>query len=126
MTQNPHLIDIYAGKKLRELRQTRNVSQADLGSMLEKPITFQQVQKYEKGTNRMALSRVYEFATILEVSISAFLPESDQELPPLMTRQEHQCVQCLRLLPKHCRASMVALLKELGRYYGELILEQAG
>ena len=60
----------YVGMKLRWLRSKRRVSQEKLGDRLG--VTFQQVQKYEKGSNRVSASRLYEIAKILEVDISYF------------------------------------------------------
>ena len=64
------IIDHYIGKKLRIARITRNLSQDDLAK--EVGITFQQIQKYEKGLNRISASRLYWFIKILGVSFNFF------------------------------------------------------
>src|ERR1700716_923322 len=63
-------IDIHVGSRLRMRRLMLNVSQEKLGDALG--ITFQQVQKYEKGTNRISASRLQQAAGILDVAVPFF------------------------------------------------------
>jgi transcriptional regulator with XRE-family HTH domain len=65
-----HPVDRLVGHRLRLARTSRKLSQTQLGEA--SGITFQQVQKYEKGTNRVSASRLFEFATLLGVEISYF------------------------------------------------------
>ena len=65
-----HPIDRHVGFRLRLARASRKLSQTELAK--SSGITFQQVQKYEKGTNRVSASRLFEFATLLGVEISYF------------------------------------------------------
>lgn len=65
-----HPIDKHVAQRLRLARASRKLSQTQLADA--SGITFQQVQKYEKGTNRVSASRLFEFATLLEVEISYF------------------------------------------------------
>lgn len=69
----PHPVDIHVGKRLRSRRTILGMSQEDIGGAVG--ITFQQVQKYERGLNRIGSSRLYEFATLLGVSISYFFED---------------------------------------------------
>lgn len=66
----PHSVDIHVGQRLRLRRSMMGLSQEQLGSATG--ITFQQVQKYERGINRMGASRLYEFSKILSTPISYF------------------------------------------------------
>ncbi len=59
----PHPIDVIVGKRIRLRRLQLSLSQTDLGQKLG--VAFQQVQKYEKGTNRVSCSRLYEISKIL-------------------------------------------------------------
>lgn len=68
-----HPVDSHVGKRLRLRRKMLGFSQEDLGKSVG--ITFQQVQKYERGTNRICSSRLYEFAKILSVPVSYFFEE---------------------------------------------------
>ncbi len=63
-------VDIHVGKKLRTIRVLRGLSQQKLGKKVG--ITFQQIQKYEHGTNRISAGRLYELANILEISVLDF------------------------------------------------------
>lgn len=64
-SKKPHPVDVHVGKRLRLRRSTLGMSQDDLGKQVG--ITFQQIQKYERGTNRISASRIWEFARILNV-----------------------------------------------------------
>jgi transcriptional regulator with XRE-family HTH domain len=66
----PHQVDTYVGKKLRAKRTIIGMSQEDLGRLVG--VSFQQIQKYEKGLNRVGASRLYEISKILNTSISYF------------------------------------------------------
>ena len=65
-----HPVDIHVGKRLRVRRSMLGMSQDDLGK--EIGVTFQQVQKYERGTNRIGSSRLYDISKALSVPVSFF------------------------------------------------------
>src|SRR5262245_28897262 len=69
----PHAVDVMVGKRVRLRRLQLSLSQTDLATKLG--LTFQQVQKYEKGTNRISCSRLYEIAAILKVPITFFFSD---------------------------------------------------
>ncbi|TMJ03329.1 MAG: helix-turn-helix transcriptional regulator [Alphaproteobacteria bacterium] len=62
--------DVAIGQKLRALRLDRGLSQNDLGSLIG--VTFQQLQKYEKGANRISAARLARIAAVLHVPVTAF------------------------------------------------------
>lgn len=66
-------VDIHVGARVRLRRTLLGMSQDSLGKALG--LTFQQVQKYERGANRMGSSRLFKIANILEVDISYFFDE---------------------------------------------------
>lgn len=66
-------VDAYIGEKVRGYRNIRNISQEELGRMLG--VSFQQIQKYEKGDNRITSSRLQEIARIFECEVADLLPE---------------------------------------------------
>lgn len=66
----PHPIDVHVGSRVRLRRMMQGISQDKLGEELG--LTFQQVQKYEKGVNRIGASRLYEIARILDVPVQFF------------------------------------------------------
>jgi len=63
-------IDKHVGSRVRMRRMMLSMSQEKLGDALD--LTFQQVQKYEKGTNRIGASRLQQIANILQVPVSFF------------------------------------------------------
>lgn len=63
-------IDAFVGRKLKELRLSRGLTQGELGRRLG--VTFQQVQKYETGANRLAPVRMVQAAEVLEVAPAQF------------------------------------------------------
>jgi transcriptional regulator with XRE-family HTH domain len=68
--RDPNYIDVHVGSRIRMRRQLINMSQERLGELLG--ITFQQVQKYEKGANRISASRLFYTAKTLGVPIQFF------------------------------------------------------
>ncbi|MBR6411604.1 MAG: helix-turn-helix transcriptional regulator [Alphaproteobacteria bacterium] len=63
-------IDLHVGKRLKKARLARGMSQERLAKAMN--ITFQQVQKYEKGLNRIGASRLWDLAQVLDVPITYF------------------------------------------------------
>jgi transcriptional regulator with XRE-family HTH domain len=74
----PNPIDKHVGSRVRMRRMMLNMSQEKLGDALG--LTFQQVQKYEKGTNRIGASRLQQIAHILQVPVEFFF-EGAPSLP---------------------------------------------
>jgi transcriptional regulator with XRE-family HTH domain len=70
VAKNPNPIDHHVGSRVRMRRMIIGKSQEKLGEALG--VTFQQVQKYEKGTNRMGASRLQQIAKVLGVPIEFF------------------------------------------------------
>jgi|JI6StandDraft_1071083.scaffolds.fasta_scaffold00116_62 transcriptional regulator with XRE-family HTH domain len=69
-TKNPTLADQHVGRKLRWRRQELNLSQQELADRLG--VTFQQIQKYERGANRVSAGRLFDLAQALETRIAYF------------------------------------------------------
>jgi transcriptional regulator with XRE-family HTH domain len=65
-----HPTDLYVGKQIKALRAERDVSQTALADAVG--VTFQQIQKYEKGSNRISASRLHEIAVALDKPIAWF------------------------------------------------------
>ncbi|MDV4153484.1 helix-turn-helix domain-containing protein [Rhizobium brockwellii] len=68
--KSPNSIDVYVGNRVRVRRKTLGMTQNGLAELLG--ITFQQIQKYEKGTNRIGASRLQRISEILRVPIGFF------------------------------------------------------
>jgi transcriptional regulator with XRE-family HTH domain len=78
----PHPIDIHVGARVRLRRNMLGLSQEKLGEALG--LTFQQVQKYERGANRVGASRLLEIARVLDVPVAFFYDDVDPvRAPPI-------------------------------------------
>ena len=73
--RSPDPIDVEVGRRIRLQRLTRGLSQTELGNELG--VTFQQVQKYEKGVNRVGAGRLSRIAVVLDTSVTALLGGAD-------------------------------------------------
>jgi len=80
MTKTPNPIDRHVGSRVRMRRMLAGMSQEKLGTALE--LTFQQVQKYEKGTNRIGASRLQQISRILSVPVEFFFEGAPQSPEP--------------------------------------------
>jgi transcriptional regulator with XRE-family HTH domain len=79
-------IDAHVGRRVRLHRTLMGMSQTSLGQAVG--ITFQQIQKYERGTNRIGASRLYQFSQVLDVPVSFFFDEMPEEVggrPPTVS-----------------------------------------
>ena len=72
--KKPHLVDQHVGSRVRLRRMLLGMSQEQLGESIG--ITFQQVQKYEKGVNRIGASRLLQISEILDVPVQFFFEEA--------------------------------------------------
>lgn len=71
-----HPVDLYVGARLRIRRKVLGLSQTQLADALG--ITFQQIQKYERGANRISASKLYEAARLLQSPVSYFFEGLDE------------------------------------------------
>lgn len=78
MTKDPHRIDVHVGGRVRLRRMMLGMSQEKLGEKLG--LTFQQVQKYEKGANRIGASRLYDISQVLGVPVQFFFEDLPEEM----------------------------------------------
>ncbi len=75
----PNPVDVHVGSRVRLRRTLLGLSQEKLGDALG--LTFQQVQKYERGANRIGASRLFDLSRVLEVPVSFFFDEMSAETP---------------------------------------------
>lgn len=73
MSETPDPVDLHVGRTIRARRVMLGKSQDDLAQACG--VSFQQIQKYERGTNRVSASRLAQLAAILEASPGAFFPD---------------------------------------------------
>ncbi len=75
----PNPVDIHVGGRVRLRRTLLGLSQEKLGEAVG--LTFQQIQKYERGANRIGASRLFEFSRILDVPVSFFFDDMPEVMP---------------------------------------------
>jgi transcriptional regulator with XRE-family HTH domain len=137
--RNPNPIDVHVGLQVRLRRKELKISQEKLAETLG--LTFQQVQKYERGSNRISASKLYEIARTLRVSMNWFFeglsdptdgrPDGVEEEAPyahsFLISQEG--VDLANLFPKLQRRSvrrrLLDLVRALVEEEQELETEQA-
>src|SRR5271168_1720454 len=78
-SDKPNPTDIHVGSRVRLRRTLLGMSQEKLGEAIG--LTFQQVQKYERGANRVGASRLYDLSRVLDVPVSFFFEEMAPVLP---------------------------------------------
>lgn len=78
--EKQHPVDVYVGGQLRSQRVLYGLSQSELADQLD--ITFQQLQKYETGSNRMSASRIWGASKVLGVPVSFFFDGLDGTADP--------------------------------------------
>src|ERR1700690_4301738 len=78
--------DIELGKRIRLRRVEQRISQAELGEQLG--VSFQQVQKYEKGVNRVGAARLQHIATALDVPVTFFFDDADAGKHAIESKRE--------------------------------------
>jgi transcriptional regulator with XRE-family HTH domain len=119
--------DADIARRVRALRLRRGLSQTALGSALG--VTFQQVQKYESGSNRISAGRLYRIAQVLDAPIPFFFasPEEhrrDTELPPGDLESEFlQTSSAMRLIRAYSRIADRDTQKRLLRLTESLAAE---
>jgi transcriptional regulator with XRE-family HTH domain len=74
----PNPVDIHVGGRVRLRRTLLGLSQEKLGEAVG--LTFQQIQKYERGANRIGASRLFEFSRILDVPVSFFFDDMSERI----------------------------------------------
>ncbi|MGO8920004.1 MAG: helix-turn-helix domain-containing protein [Stellaceae bacterium] len=120
----PHPIDVYVGARIRLQRIMRGLTQSELAKLVG--ISFQSVQKYERGENRVSASRLHEFATALGVSEQYFFdgvgaetgepaaPVQEPTVSALEGKELHrQLTAVMSMEDKRLRGLIIQLLKLL-------------
>ena len=117
-----HPIDAAVGKNLQNIRVMRGVSQGDLGKKVG--VTFQQIQKYEKGVNRVSASKLVEIANALDVAIADLFDGVSARNRPASAKLDLGAIsaEAVKLVTafeaiedKGARRHIVQLVKALGR-----------
>jgi len=110
-SDNPHPVDLYVGSRLKRRRIENELSQQSLAALIGR--TFQQLQKYESGANRISASMLYDLGRALHVAPGYFYDGYNQADPP-PSQPDHLPVPAswLRLyhdLPKEARRAIITM-----------------
>lgn len=115
--KTPYPLDVIIGSQLRLRRKMMGLSQSALAKRMG--ITFQQVQKYERGSNSMSAWRLFEVAQILQVSPMYFYaPHGGDAYPPvdtLSTQAIHLVQDYVSIASSKVRNSIAAFVRELAK-----------
>jgi transcriptional regulator with XRE-family HTH domain len=99
LDRGPNPVDLHVGARIRMRRKLLGVSQERLADQLG--LTFQQVQKYERGANRVSASKLYEIARALQTSVAYFFDGlADTVDPGLELIEGHEFVHELVMTPE--------------------------
>lgn len=117
----PHRIDVMVGKRVRLRRLQLSLSQTALADKLG--LTFQQVQKYERGANRISCSRLYEISEVLDAPISFFFADKvdtkaeiavAEELEPGQLKDGMRLIKAFGQIPDpQMRKKLLALVESM-------------
>lgn len=121
-TDPTRAIDMHVGKQLRVLRSARGYTQEDLAKALG--ISYQQLHKYETGSNSIAVSRLYELSKFLNVSPDTFFEGLNGEAPqsaktnvsldaPLLDREQMQMLKYLSGVSDSQRSALLGFIKHV-------------
>ncbi|MBO6824981.1 MAG: helix-turn-helix transcriptional regulator [Sneathiella sp.] len=119
----PEEIDVYVGNRLRKRRTLMGLSQTELAEKVG--VTFQQLQKYEQGLNRIGSSRLFTIALALDTDITYFFegirdqenpdpPSENPKFDPTMTRETLELVRAFeRIKDKSTRSMIMEMIKSI-------------
>ena len=129
----PSPIDIHVGSRVRLRRTLLGMSQEKLGNAIG--LTFQQVQKYERGANRIGASRLFDLSRVLDVPVAFFFDEmsaagaerhnapssgttaESNDLDPMAKRETLELVRAYYRIPdSHLRRRLFDLAKALANF----------
>jgi len=115
-----HAIDEYVGRQLRSIRLLRGLTQEKLAESIN--LTFQQLQKYERGANRISASRMYQLSQILGISPSLFfdgLEQSSTRKIPALNKEQVALIQHYQEAPQQIRKAVLTFLKSMSNKTNE-------
>ena len=115
-----HPVDIHVGKRVRQRRCLAGMTLQELGDKVG--IKFQQIQKYETGTNRISASRMWDIAATMEVPVSFFFEGLDGQAPDtgeargdiLTDKEALELLRAYYAIPENQRRQLFDLACALG------------
>lgn len=127
----PHWLDVAIGQRIRQRRRALGMSQAALGDAIG--LTFQQVQKYERGSNRVSFSKLLEIARALNIGLTELAEgldagsEAARSVHALLSVEgAYDLLEAYAELTPSLRSALVAHAKALSSVVGSDEMERAG
>lgn len=123
--KTPHPVDVHVGKGVRSRRVLRGMTQSVLAEQIG--LTFQQLQKYESGANRISASRLWEIAQILDVPVASFFDGIEpgaagaEDLPEIRSLPDAEMLETAKVvqdLPRSLQKEMQGLIRSLAEVTG--------
>lgn len=139
----PNPVDVHVGQRVRLRRTILGVSQERLGNAVG--LTFQQIQKYERGTNRISASMLFKFGEALNVPVSFFyddmpdstreaalagrtvqaLPADTQDASASVSRDTLELMRELNAMDPKVRGPLVKLVRAMGQSATKAVMPEA-
>ncbi|MEM7046627.1 MAG: helix-turn-helix transcriptional regulator [Pseudomonadota bacterium] len=107
----PHPADVYVGARLRLGRTLLGMSQEALAQAIG--VTFQQVQKYERGTNRISAGRLYRLSKILSTDVEYFFDGLDSNAINTQGKTAYMRRETLELVRAYCMIKEPAMRRQI-------------
>lgn len=115
-----HPLDRHVGRRVRLRRTLLGLTQQELGEQIG--VTFQQIQKYERGTNRISASRLWEIARVLKVPVAFFFEDYQEDADALpqssadsaISTEELRLLVAFNRLGKKQQAAILSFLENSG------------
>lgn len=122
-SKRPSATDVIVGQRIRTFRKAAGMSQTELANQVG--ITFQQLQKYEKGTNRVGAGRLPHIAKALDVPVTSFFDvvaqpsnrrtQDHSSLDELMAApRAHKLLEAFRRIPDPLQIDVLQFVRRLG------------
>ncbi len=108
-TRPVHPVNIQIGERIRAGRKIAELNQQQLGERLPKPISFQQIQKYERGTNRISICTLKDIGAVMGLPLPFFL-EDLSEVRDMLAEDEWRLLTAYRKVSPEIREAMMLLL----------------
>lgn len=115
--KSPHTVDIHVGRRVKTRRVLREMSQTALADRLG--LTFQQLQKYESGANRISASRLWHIAQVLNVPVVYFfegIDGADATVDETVDAEALLFAQTAQSLPTKVRKQVQGLLSAVSKH----------
>ena len=111
----PHPIDVHVGQRVRQRRVWNGLSQTELANRID--LTFQQLQKYEHGMNRISASKLWELSQILNAPVQWFFMEYTEGKPQTesfyLKRETFELVRNFSMAPPEIQQRFLSFVKSI-------------